>query len=139
MVTNNDKLDQRKKKALDLRRQGYNCSQAVVMAFPELIQGVDQNILAAMSVGLGGGVVGKGEICGCASSLAMLTGLKIWQAPTDKKEVYAEARTLIDMFAENNGALQCRDLKRPGARKTCKELIEDAVTIMHHYLSEDRR
>lgn len=138
MVNNSEPhLALRKEKALELRRQGYNCAQAVVLAFPELSEGADPNILAALSVGLGGGVVGKGEICGCASSLAMLTGLRLWHAPADKKEVYAEARSLIDRFAENNGALLCRDLKRPGARKTCEELIMDAVAIMDDCLRKN--
>lgn len=119
-------LEERISEALALRKQGYNCAQCVAMTFnPEL---------EAVTAALGTGVSATGHICGCCSAMAILASQKYYTTPSEKAELYAKTRTLIDKFAAlNRGETDCRDLRQPG-RKPCSELIKDAVTIVHETL-----
>lgn len=116
-------LQQRLDNASELRAKGYNCAQCVAMCFnPEL---------EAAAAGFGAGVSNTGNICGCAAAIAMITSMRKYTAPAGKRELYAQVHTLLDKFAEmNNGDINCRDLRQPN-RKSCSELIKDAVTILH--------
>lgn len=127
-------LTNRQLRALELHKQGYNCCQSVILAFPEVSGGDKSQLIAALSVGLGGGVGGRGEICGAASAMALVAGLKSWSCPSDKKLVYADTKMLTDKFLESNGSLICRDLKAKGKIRPCSELICDAVKIVSDYL-----
>ena len=50
--------------------EGYNCAQAVAMAFDDLI-GMDKNQIAMLTSGFGGGVGRMREVCGCVSGMAI--------------------------------------------------------------------
>lgn len=115
--------DQLKQRALDLRRQGYNCAQCVAMTFsPEL---------EATVAALGTGVAATGHICGAANAMAVVAGARAYESPAKKAELYAKVRQLIERFEERNmGQADCRDLRQSG-RKSCAELICDAVEILH--------
>lgn len=53
----------RSEKAKQYFQSGYNCSQAVAMAFSDLI-GMDEKAIARIVSGFGGGVGRMREVCG---------------------------------------------------------------------------
>ncbi len=112
-----------KKQALELRRQGFNCAQCVAMVHnPEL-----ESAVAA----LGTGIAATGNICGAANAMAVVAAMKQYSGPETKQELYAKVRRLIEKFEERNcGQIACRDLRKPG-RKPCTDLICDAIEIMN--------
>ena len=119
MVTLEERID----KAIQLRKQGYNCAQCVAMAYDEE--------LANVTAGLGSGVGGTGNICGAANAMATVCGEMTDAAPTDKPAYYTCVSNMIEKFrVANNGNINCRDLRKPGS-KTCVDLIKDAVRILH--------
>lgn len=119
-------LEQRIDKALALRRQGYNCAQCIAMTY--------DSALEALTAGLGTGVSATGHICGCCSAMAILTSQKSYSGTAGKSELYAKIREQIDKFAGlNQGDTDCRDLRKPG-RKSCVELIKDAIIILNESL-----
>lgn len=116
-------LEQRTDKALSLKAKGYNCAQCVAMVF-------DPDLEAPTS-GLGGGVGAMGDICGAANAMAIVCGAKTYVGPMDKKTQYTRVQGLLSKFADlNKGQLNCRELRQPG-RKSCSDLIVDAITILH--------
>lgn len=116
-------LEERITKALQLRAEGYNCSQCVAMVFNPALETV--------TAGLGTGVGSTGNICGAASALAIVCADKTYAGPADKKGQYARVSALVNRFAAaNEGQVNCRDLRQPG-RKSCVDLIKDAITILH--------
>lgn len=126
------KLEERKDKASELRRRGYNCAQAVLMAVTDLT-GLSDEMAAEVAAGLGGGVGGQGEICGAVSAMAIAVGLIEKKDPKQKGEVYATVRQLSDEFRKrNDGRIVCRELKAPGAPRPCNILIEDCIEILHN-------
>ncbi len=119
MVTLEEKIS----KAVELRAAGYNCAQCVAMVF-------DPQLEAIVS-GLGRGIGATGNICGATNAMAIVAGVRTYVGPADKNSQYARVSALINAFAEkNNGQIECRQLRQPG-RKSCLELIKDAITILH--------
>ncbi len=127
MVTN---LNQRIERALDLRAQGYNCAQCVAMVYDD-VTGLDPDLLARTTAGLGTGVGGLREVCGAVSAMAIVDSLTGYGSPADKPALYSTVSSDGEKFRSLNGSLVCRELKRPGG-KPCPQLIADAVTILYH-------
>jgi len=94
-------------------KQGYNCSQSVLLAFAETY-GLSLEQAAQVAAGFGGGMGRLGRTCGAVSGGLMAIGLArgiVWPADRDAKEQsYALARRFQALFAERYGALDCNDL-----------------------------
>ena len=121
-------LEQRKERARELHRQGFNCSQCVVMVFDD-IHGLSNDVVARASAGFGGGLGGMRHVCGAVSGMVMIEGLAKYSNPSDKPMIYAEVKSAANEFNLLNGSIVCAELLKPG-RKPCIELIEDAITII---------
>lgn len=116
-------LQERLQKAQQLRAAGYSCSQCVAMVFDPSLE--------AVTSGLGRGVGATGNICGAVNAMAIVCSAKTYSGPADKKGQYALISGLVNKFAsENCGQVNCCDLRQPN-RKSCSDLIKDAVTILH--------
>ncbi len=115
-------LDERIERAMQLRARGLNCSQCVVGAF------TDNPEHLRMAMGLGGGVAGMKQTCGCITAMALIDGLLAPEAP--KAECYRRIRKMADAFDRKNGSTVCYKLKEV-LHRPCNELIKDAVTVLH--------
>ena len=67
-------MTERAKLAQDFHNQGYNCAQAVVCAYCDLV-GLDRETAYKMAEGFGFGM-GCMEMCGALSGAFMLAGMK---------------------------------------------------------------
>ena len=121
-------LEERKERARMLHRQGYNCSQCVVMVFDD-IHGMNEEVSMRVSAGFGGGVGGMRQVCGAVSGMTILIGVAKYTQPSDKPMLYAEVQSCAEEFKKINGSVVCGELLKPG-RKPCIELIEDTITII---------
>lgn len=127
--TNELHMTERETEALRLRQQGYNCSQCVLMACDDII-GIDREMAARLSAGLGSGVA-RGEICGVANSLAIAEGFRQGDStPGAKLKVMPNVKRLCDRFSDPyGGKITCRDLKGKCGR-SCEELICEGIRIL---------
>lgn len=125
-------LQERIDKAMELRRQGYNCAQAVIMVFPDMT-GLDAETAARITSALGSGVGGQKEMCGVANAMAMCVGMRHGAAPEDKVAAMKDAGELCQVFREgNDGRINCRDLKGQEGIRPCNALIAQAIEILHN-------
>ena len=107
-------IEERVAKARRLfKEEGYNCCQAVVLAYNDLF-GVDDSTAAAMASGFGGGMGRMREVCGSVSGMVMLAGLI---APAcnpsvkvDRTRNYALVQEVAGEFKALNGSIVCREL-----------------------------
>lgn len=129
-------LEERKQKALEIRKQGYNCAQTVLMVFsPDL--GLTEGQAASMTSGLGGGVGACGELCGVPLAMAIAQSMICGPDPTKKARTYGDVRSLMEGFASrHNGFLRCRDLKAKGNAIPCNELILNGIEILHKAMTK---
>ena len=136
------------KKARALFEEGYNCAQAVFLAFNDMT-GFDSKVAAMLSSSFGGGMGRLREVCGAVSGMFMVTGTLCGyadpKAQTEKADHYALIQKLAADFSKENGSYICRKLLGlPGAsepvpeerteqyymRRPCADYVECAATIV---------
>ncbi|MBQ7381204.1 MAG: C_GCAxxG_C_C family protein, partial [Clostridia bacterium] len=64
----------REQKAREYFLEGYNCAQAVLLAFGDLTE-LDNETLAKLASPFGGGMGRMREVCGAVSGMLMAKGL----------------------------------------------------------------
>ena len=107
-------LEERVAKAKILFKEGgYNCCQAVVLAYNDLFN-IDDKMAAALSSGFGGGMGRMREVCGSVSGMVLLAGLMVpADDPSDKNgrtRNYALVQDVAGEFRKMNGSIVCREL-----------------------------
>ncbi len=146
----------RAEKAKELFKQGYACSQAVALAFADIL-GVDEATISKLTLPFGGGLGRLRLTCGAVSGMAVVIGLLFSEAensPENKKEVYALTQELCGKFQAQYGSLICAELlagmKVPVEvggeaerrtpeyyrKRSCGEMVYFAVIILEEYLQE---
>ena len=107
-------IEERVEKAKRLfKEEGFNCCQAVVLAYNDVF-GISDDMAAALSSGFGGGMGRMREVCGSVSGMVLLAGLlKPATDPTDKvarTANYALVQEVAAEFKAMNGSIVCREL-----------------------------
>lgn len=99
--------------AKKLFEDGYNCAQAVLLAFCE-DYGMDKETAMMISAPFGGGMGRLREVCGTVSGMNMVLGLakRGYQKGDNasKAQLYKDVQTLAERFREDNGSIICREL-----------------------------
>ena len=100
-------------RAAKLFCEGYNCSQAVLVAFAEDC-GLSEKTAALLSSSFGGGMGRLREVCGAVSGMFMGAGLLAGYTNDDPKEKkdqhYALIQQLANEFKAKHSTIICRDL-----------------------------
>ncbi len=100
-------------KAEKLFREGYNCAQAVLIAFEDVTK-LDRTTAAAISSSFGGGLGRMREVCGAVSGAAMVLGIVNGNYNPDdikaKTGHYHLVQEFAKRFKEKNGSIICREL-----------------------------
>lgn len=106
-------MKNKKELAKDYFKQGYNCSQAVFLAYAK-DYGIDEEAAVKMSAGFGGGMGRMREVCGAVSGMVMVAGLETGTTdPKDaigKKKNYEMVQEMSRLFKEKNRSIICREL-----------------------------
>lgn len=106
-------IEERVAYARDLFTSGYNCAQAVFIAYRDLA-GIDEQTAATFSAPFGGGMGRLREVCGAVSGMTMCAGyIAPNSQPNDivnKKLCYATVQELAENFRQENGSIVCREL-----------------------------
>lgn len=136
---------------------GYNCSQAVLLAFCENF-GLEKETALKISEPFGGGMGRMREVCGTVTGMFMVLGLAMGNSDakdgSTKKNVYKSVQELAAKFKEDNGSIICRELLGfqknnkesyvPSERtneyykkRPCPELCKYAADILEEYLKKE--
>jgi C_GCAxxG_C_C family probable redox protein len=118
---------------------GYNCAQSLLYAFgPEL--GLEGETALKVATGLGGGMGGRGEVCGAVSGGILALGLKFGRGGEQEKAVaqqtYQKTGELMAAFERVHGSCLCRtllsgcDLRTPeGMQRFREENLHQKVCV----------
>lgn len=143
------------KRSIDLFREGYNCAQAVAVAFHKEC-GLTLDQASNISAPFGGGLGRQREICGAVSGMSMVLGMLHPFALEDKreakKEIYELTKQKCDTFKESMGSIVCREIlgERAGkasstpeerteyyyATRPCERCVERAAALVQEYINE---
>ena len=137
----------------ELFLQGYNCAQAVAVAFCN-VTGLEPEFAAKMASSFGGGMGRMREVCGAVSGMLMVAGLLYgYDVPGDdrvKMEHYRLVQELAGRFREEAGSIVCREiLKNPPSDpnptprtaefykvRPCARMVLLAGQILDSYIAE---
>jgi len=134
----------KKDKAISYFREGYNCSQAVLMAYAG--EG-EATVKAAAAFGGGMGRMQKtcGAVTGAYIWLGMNYGASGLPQENDKMQLYDRVKSFNRSFVERNGTDLCSELlgenlntpegkarikERGLHEKVCEKCISDAIEII---------
>ncbi|MBO5801524.1 MAG: C_GCAxxG_C_C family protein [Alistipes sp.] len=106
-------VNERVERACGYFKSGYNCAQAVVMAFDDVME-QSPEMLARLTSPFGGGMGRMREVCGTVSGMAFLAGaISPSVDPSnleERKANYALVQHFADQFRRENGDIVCRRL-----------------------------
>ena len=112
---NKKNLDESKyaQKAMELFQEGFNCSQAVFLAFEDKYE-MNHREALMLSSSFGGGMGRLREVCGAVSGMFMVAGILYgYDNPTDqegKTRHYKRIQELAGEFEKYNSSIVCRTL-----------------------------
>lgn len=142
----------RAEQAAQLFLQGYNCAQAVAVAFSDLTS-LSPELSAKMASSFGGGMGRMREVCGAVSGMLLVTSLLYgYDQPENdqgKKELYQLVQNLAEQFRQKNGSIICRELlKNPPSdpnpsprtaeyyrQRPCAAMVYTAAEILDTYIA----
>ena len=133
-------------------RNGYNCSQAVAMAFSSEI-GIKPEEIAKLTIGFGGGMGRMREVCGTVSGMTFI--ISALYGEKNKGDIYAMVQTVAKEFEKQNGSIICRELlglpagakKNPSPeprtekyykKRPCAELVHMAADILEDFINKQQ-
>ncbi|MBR2614911.1 MAG: C_GCAxxG_C_C family protein [Clostridia bacterium] len=134
--------------------KGYNCAQAVCLAFKEEV-GLDETTLLKVASSFGGGLGRLREVCGAVSGMAIILGLKYgYTGETDhegKTAHYKRIQEVVGEFKAKNGSYICKELinQKPSGfepekrteeyykKRACGDLVSDAAEILEEYIKNN--
>ena len=106
-------IEQRAQSARQNFLDGYNCCQAVLLAFQD-IWGTDEKTIATIASGFGGGMARMREVCGTVSAMCIAAG---FMSPAirpknmeERTANYTLVQELAGVFRKENGSIVCREL-----------------------------
>ena len=142
-------------KAKALFLEGYNCSQAVFLAFADLT-GIDERSAALIASSFGGGMGRMREVCGAVTGMFMVAGLLFGyddpKAKEPKAAHYALVQELAAEFRAECGSIVCRELLDNSAdtgsvptertaefykKRPCAELVGLAAHILEKHIEKN--
>ena len=129
-------MDYRVNKAIEKHCKGYNCSQAVLCAYHDLI-GLEEEQAFRLAEGFGSGMGGLRDTCGAVTGMFMAASYLASDGDREKnasrKSCYELIHTLGDKFKEKNGSLRCDELlqceQHKRHEKLCTSYVEDAAQL----------
>jgi len=140
--------------ARSLFLEGYNCAQAVFLAFSDLT-GYSKDDSLKLASSFGGGFGRLREVCGAVSGAEMALGALYGYTSLDaedKKAHYTRVRELANRFKEKHETYICRELLGPEAdsssaaptprdaafyqKRKCLEYVGSAAAILDEMLEE---
>ena len=129
---------------------GYNCSQAVALAFKDELN-MSAEDAASLTVGLGGGLARLRLTCGAISSMAIVISY-VKCKDVSKLDAYALIQKACKEFTDEVGSIVCAELLdgvavKPGVapeertpeyykKRPCAELVALAAEITEKYIKD---
>lgn len=124
---------------IENHKKGYNCCQAVVCAYADLV-GIDEVTALKMSEIFGSGIAGMAETCGSVCAMLLIASLKNsdgnLEGPKTKVSTYKLGQELVEEFKKMNTSIVCKELRGDNGEKlrSCRGCVTDAAILIEKLL-----
>ena len=129
--------------ALQLRKKGYNCAQAVAVPFCEEL-GMDKAAAFRALEGFGAGMGCYGLTCGALSGAVFVAGLKYsdgeLEKPTSKRATYVVCADIVDEFTKEFNSNSCHEIRGIETGKplaSCDRCVMVAASLAERIISNN--
>ncbi len=133
-------MSARAEQAVQNKKNGMNCAQAVASAFVDYTD-IDHDTLMAMTQTFGAGIGATLEgTCGAVTGASLILGLS--GKANDRMTNMKAAGTLVRSFKAQNGSVTCRELKGVGSGvvlRACNDCVRDAAEILEELLDKSAK
>ena len=134
-------MEDRIQRAVELFRQGYNCSQSVCAAFADEYGYTFEQALR-MSASFGGGIGRMRMTCGAACGMFILAGLEtgcVEGKDREGKEAnYRLVQQLAEKFVKRNDPVPEAQTPEYYKKRPCLKTVEEAARIWVEYLQNEK-
>lgn len=129
-------MDTRKELAVNRKRKGMNCAQAIACTYCDLA-GIEEDTMEALTQSLGTGIGGTLEgTCGAITGACTVIGMVDKQA--GRVKAMQDARYIMNCFKERNQTVICKELKGIETGKLlrdCEDCVRDAAEFLEAALN----
>lgn len=131
-------MESRKELAVEKKRNGMNCAQAVACTYCDYA-GMDAETMAAITQSLGTGIGGTLEgTCGAITGACTVIGLADKEA--GRAKAMQDARYVLSSFKERNQTVTCKVLKgiETGTMlRSCEDCVRDASEFLEDIMKKE--
>jgi C_GCAxxG_C_C family probable redox protein len=140
------KISIRKKYAVGLFNEGYNCAQAILAAYGD-IYGLEREHALKLGAPFGGGFANTGDICGAVTGALMVIGLRYGAIKPvgwlKREKLRRTSKNFMKKFINIYGSKNCEELKcyyrsnnleNIKLKTYCTNIVEKAVDIIDDLL-----
>lgn len=124
----------RAEKAMEYKNSGYNCTQAVLKAYEDILP-IEYDKLNMLASGFAIGMGSFESTCGALIGSVMAVGM----LNNTSKRTPTIASTMLSDFKELSGATICKELKGIETGKVlckCTDCVKNACIILENKLKE---
>lgn len=129
-------MDSRKELAVNRKRTGMNCAQAVACTYCDLAS-IEEDTMEALTQSLGTGIGGTLEgTCGAITGACTVIGMADKEA--GRVKAMQDARYIMNCFKERNQTVTCKELKGIETGKMlrdCEDCVRDAAEFLEAALN----
>ena len=130
-------MSKRQERAVNLYKNGYNCAQAVAIAYSD-VMGISEEKASQIFSGFGGGFGGQHEVCGAVSAMTAVFGAILDIKDTDeggKQKIYSRIQNACKDFKKQHESIICRTLlvnakKVDQSNKPCSNYISTCCALL---------
>ncbi|MBR5784939.1 MAG: C_GCAxxG_C_C family protein [Bacteroidales bacterium] len=126
-------VEERSERARELFKNGYSCSQAVLVAYADVFN-IDASFAAQLASPFGGGIARMREVCGCVCAMALAGGFI--EPSFDPKDIIQVQKTrdlvrkLADEFGKEHGDIICRNLLQNKEKHSCVDYVAFSAKLI---------
>jgi len=138
----------RKKLATQLFNEKYNCAQAIMVAYSDLVN-INEETAFKIATGFGGGMARMGKTCGTINAAVMI--LSLMHGGTEKGDIESTEKTrkivreFIKEFSAKHKGINCTDLltEDEGSNHTmhsgkCESVVSEVCDLLDKYLQIEK-
>lgn len=122
--------------AIENHKKGYNCCQAVVCAYADLV-GIDEETAFKISEVFGAGIAGMAQTCGSVCAMLIIASLKSSDGNLEESRsrvnTYKLGQNLAEEFKNMNSSIICSQLRGDNGKeklRSCRGCVIDAAILI---------
>lgn len=128
-------MTKRVEEAVNNKKNGYNCAQAVACAFCDYA-GISEDEMKKITQGFAVGMGTMEGSCGAIAGAAVVLGM----ANDNPGKTFKDVRSIMSQFKEQNGSVICKELKgleTGEVLRECNDCVMDAAMLLEAALEEN--